>query len=359
MLAIATTASVKLTAQTDPIYTISSAFPLSRQFCDSVIKRWNPNTSKFDIDDGGVEYIKSKKGDLIYVTQNSISDGLQHASNDTIWYKLNATGKCTQFFTNNKYEKRTYHYNTISGNAETRMDSVLGTNGQYQLVGKREYEFNSDGKLKRELIYWYNQSTSSLELTDSIICTYSGNEYIYKGTEGGGSIFSITYTIKVTLNTDGQIEQTDGFGLVIKFEYKDKLHQKTTVYGGWSDKIYESKYDLNGNKWGYISKVYNHNTGEVFYKDSVTLTCDLATSNKAVVNKTKTFSIYPNPCSTNAINVSASMDCNFTLISIQGKVLKIGTLTKGENQIELDGSLPAGLYLFNGNGFSERFILNR
>jgi trimeric autotransporter adhesin len=74
-------------------------------------------------------------------------------------------------------------------------------------------------------------------------------------------------------------------------------------------------------------------------------------------NQASAFSVFPNPTS-GALSITADVDGEFTLFTLDGKMVQLYPVTAGNNSVSLPNNLASGVYMcrFNGNDGSMNMV---
>jgi Leucine-rich repeat (LRR) protein len=162
-------------------------------------------------------------------------------------------------------------------------------------------------------------------------------------------VTATSISFKLNVEASNALRPAENFAIYVFDEavgqsFDTKIYEETlTVGGDGTDKDISATIPSSfaGKNIGIIVRHYDCTGQDKLYVDNFEVSYEeFALSNKKTI--TQKVSIYPNPTK-HSINVSLKEKSNYTLININGKAIKTGTLTPQQNNIDISKAAN-GLY---------------
>lgn len=125
----------------------------------------------------------------------------------------------------------------------------------------------------------------------------------------------------------------------------DSVQRNTFEYNSSGDVIAQDEfYSFNNTSFRYTNRNRSENS------------CRVLNVGIGEVSSNITFSIYPNPVSSGIVHLTTVEESDYTFSDLTGKQLQSGSLTGGENQIQLP-SIAAGVYIMKVGHQTQKLIV--
>ena len=214
---------------------------------------------------------------------------------------------------------------------------------------KKEYVRNGLGQIIKTISYNAPPLTSTWDTIARNLYTYSGFNLTFeteerKFTSAGSWYFFSKAFQNINFLSSNIIERN-----YLEFDQVsgawDSVQRNTFEYNSSGDVIAQDEfYSFNNTSFRYTNRNRSENS------------CRVLNVGIGEVSSNITFSIYPNPVSSGIVHLTTVEESDYTFSDLTGKQLQSGSLTGGENQIQLP-SIAAGVYIMKVGHQTQKLIV--